>query len=446
MLHGKIYQRFLDFCYPYSLGGLWHGFQSHTDLWSPPTDSSTALAALRQLFDDSELREGGIASGDPGDTMVLNPILCDQRTIILALRETTDHAPFDLVVNEGCLSGQLPVCAVMKDERVLKVAARVGYLAVTFSMEDLAALRLMGLPAISASGLADVRRETMTEFCQCLAHQRSPKFGQNEDSPVPSQNTGASTNETCPPEEGEPVTEYSISSADEQAMGPRPELVFVGWSPAKLELVEPDQLKDIVRHFAAIEQYLQVPMNDVYAWRPTQAELDRLMFCLQHGIRKDVKEALLVSMDQSAEPITAPARGSAVSKSLPEAMLRLEDVVRRSVGNEVMEKQAWADYEERVNSELAMPLLQLAMTTAEPMQRNLMATTASIARVLHPQAMLIAAKITRRIATSGLGKVGGGPDKDVKRLLELTDRLIDLNKELRECKQRGKARPKPTRP
>jgi hypothetical protein len=38
------------------------------------------------------------------------------------------------------------------------------------------------------------------------------------------------------------------------------------------------------------------------------------------------------------------------------------------------------------------------------------------------------------------------PDKDVKRLLEMTDRLIDLNKELRQCKQSGKTGSKPAKP
>jgi hypothetical protein len=153
----------------------------------------------------------------------------------------------------------------------------------------------------------------------------------------------------------------------------------------------------------------------------------------------------LLSIDLSTVPITAPIPVNSAPKNLPEAIVQLEKILHRPAEDENMEKRAWRDYEEQVNGELAMPLLQLAMTIVEPVQRNLMATTASITRVLHPQAMLIAAKITKRIAKSGFGKAGHVPEKDVRNLLEMTDRLIDLNKELRQCKQSGKTRSKSAR-
>jgi hypothetical protein len=439
MLYEEIYQRFLGFCRPYSLVGLWREFQVPTDLWSPPADSSAALSDLRQQFDHDELRKAGITSGNPGDPVALAPVLCDPQTIILALREQVENAPFELVLNEGSLSGRLPVCAAMQDARVQEAAATAGSLALTFSMEDLAALGLMGIPAMPAHGLAHIRRQTLREFCGCLQTGWSPADQQHGTSSTPAQELGIGTEQTDPAPESDVATEFSTVPVGQQSIGTPLELIFVGWSPAKLERLEPPQLEDIVPHFRAIEQYLEIPMGDVYLWRPRQEDVERITFCLRNADREFVREALLASMDRSTTPITARKPVKSAPKDLPETILQLEKVLHGPARDD-LEQNAWQEYEQQVNGDLAMPLLQLAMTVADPVRRNLMATTAGIARVLHPQAMLIAAKITKRIGKSGLGKTGRVPEKDMRNLMEMTDRLIHLNEELQRCKRIGKTR------
>jgi hypothetical protein len=445
MSYAEIYQRFLKFCRSYSLGGLWRDFQGPLDLWSPPADSSAALAALRQQFDDSELRKAGIVSGDSDDMVVLNPILRDPQTTILALREQAENAPFELVVDQGCLSGRLPVCAAMQDRRVQQAVTEAGALVLTFCMEDLAALRQVGIPAMSVHGLADIRREALTEFCRCLQKRRLRPYQQKETPHMREQDPGISAEQRGPTQESEAVTEPSLTPTDRQVIGTPPELIFAAWSPARLELVEPGGFQDIASHFAAIEEYVEIFMYDVYVWHPGQEDLDRVRFCLQNGDREAVREALLASMDASVAQINAPAPVYSAPKNLSEAIVQLENVLHSPAPDEDLEKRAWEDYEEQVNSELAMPLLQLAMTVVEPVEQNLMAAAATITRVLHPQAMLVAAKITKGIGKSGFGEISCVRDKDVKNLLQMTDRLIGLNEELWQCKQKKKTRPKSAR-
>jgi hypothetical protein len=442
----QVYQQFLDYCRPYAPRGRWSGFKAPMDVWVPPANPSATLAALRLQFSDSRLLDAGVAIGGPGTSLMLSPKLSNQRAIILVLREKLGDLPFDLVVEPGCLSGNLPLRAAMRELRVRKSVHRTGCLALAFSITDLAVLRLVGIPAVPAGGLEDLHGGSLQWFCSLLGGQPSEADDQCPAGAGPHHGGSAGTHQKDQVIDGQAADTFAPVSPEHTPFDPPPELIFVAWSPSRLKLVEPKQLKDVLLYLAAAEKHLDIPLHDIYMWSPTQAELDRVAFCLQQGSRKDVHEAIMSSMDQSTRSIIERAPAGLAPKSLSEVTAHLLEVVERPFEAKGMENRAWAEYREKVNSDLVAPLLQLASTTVEPVQRSLMATVASIAQVLQPQAMLVSAKIAQQRTRGTAEKYDGIAEKDITLLLSMTDRLLKLNKELRLCKQNRKGQAKPARP
>jgi hypothetical protein len=440
MIRGLIYEKFLSLCQPVVLGGLWNPFALSMDLWKTPADPSSIVEALRKQFGDAALREAHIVGSKGKHAGQLNPLLHDPRSIVLAFRGTPKEPPFNLAVERGCLSGETAICAALNDHVLSRSAVKNGYLALAFSMEDVAALRMVGMPAVPVGDLAHVRRTALKTFCRCLGELHSPaSFSEAAPTLGPAGEDFARVLQADSGAENEPATQLGPHLADSEVVEGPIELMIVAWSPAELKLDEPEGLAELRLHLAAIEQHIQVPMQDVYVWRPAPADLERLAFCLRNATRKEVREALLASMDGCREPISLDRHQHVPPKDLPEALVRLQQAIDHSGdGEHYRDKLAWSEYEEKVNAELTAPLMGLASATAEPLQRNLLAAAASISPLLHSQTMLTCAKLKERIQKVKADKVGSEIGRDIQTVLELTRRLIDIHSELRQCQSKGK--------
>ena len=441
MKTSEVYQVFLKQCGEYSPDGLWQKFQAHTDIWRPAlSDPEAALAILREQFEDNELRESGIAVGEPPDPLVLNPILCRPSSLILALRRMAEDAAFDLVADGRALSTQLPACAGMRDNRMQALAASSGFLAFTFSMEDLAVLRLMGIPAMPANGMEDVSREMFVEVRRLLA-----MCTEREATEIPSvravDQTGDPSTANEPEESDDSVWEESLSNAPLNSTSPyfseATDLILVGWSPSGVNLQQPDGLMDVMSHFVALEENLGLVMDEVFVWKPSAADLDRLASCLQHGEREDVREAILASMDQSMNFIEQFVReNSSMQIALAHPSHPLDSMQGPSATG-FAKKQAWAEYDNVVSAQVTLSLSQLATAVNDPVKRCLIVTAADTTRVVHQQAMSICSKMSRQISGSNLKEIDGISEKDTKCLVDLTNSLINLSKETRQCEKNG---------
>ena len=169
MFYGQIYADFLLHCLPNLLPPGWRRFAKNVDVWAPPNDENSTLAALREKHSDKDLIRSGVASRDEKNNLALNPIffgLVDNR--ILPLRAIPQCNPFDLLTEEGTSSGQLPIYASAHDHHVGKGITKRGILCVTFSMLDLTSLRAVGMPATLAFGLEQINRHSLKEFCGTL--------------------------------------------------------------------------------------------------------------------------------------------------------------------------------------------------------------------------------------------------------------------------------------
>src|SRR6185436_11072675 len=155
-----------------------------------------------------------VSSQEPGAQPQLHSQLSVPGSKWLALRETPDSEPFDLVWDGGTLSGELPVLAVQADHltRSLLLHGKCDLL-VTGTVEDAAVLLAAGVPATVSAGIQCLQQEVLKKFCEAFSLYRpgDPRGNQCGNSPPDVHGHRAV----------EPVP---------------PQLIVVGWSPGQLRL------------------------------------------------------------------------------------------------------------------------------------------------------------------------------------------------------------------
>jgi hypothetical protein len=218
-----------------------------------------------------------------------------------------------------------------------------------------------------------------------------------------------------------------------------PELVFVRWSPSQLSLAVPEALGQVLSHLGDLHEYLGIDLDGLSVWDPSSQDLQRIRFCLEQGTRRHVRRALLASIDESSVPLIAPA-DRASPGDLVSARRQLQEALRKRHSQATEERrQAWQDYQRMLQQELTNPLAEQASAAVDPVQRNYTVAAADIAQLVHAQTMTMTAKISDQIRDSS---EGASPlsAKDVKQLVALTDRLMNLGKEIDQCRRRFTAR------
>ena len=126
--------------------------------------ATAAIAALRQTNGDAELLQSGLATPGAGGELGLAEALEQLDGKILPLRHKPQAAPYELLCDEGALSGHLPLAAALADHAIVSALAQHELLFLCFSLCDMAALRAVGLPAAPALGLESITLEVVDEL------------------------------------------------------------------------------------------------------------------------------------------------------------------------------------------------------------------------------------------------------------------------------------------
>lgn len=442
MGHEAIYRQLLKDCRPFRPDDCWKHLDGATDLWRPPQNPTETLASLASRFGNSEVCESGIASLDPRGELALQPAFHDPTAILAPLRRQPEAPPYDILFQNTCLSGQMPVRSAQHDFGLQQLAENFRFWILTFSMEDLASLRLAGFPAVPAHGLDSLRREDVAEIWE---RQAAAKAG-HEDPPCPSgspEPDDVRSADTATPAESAAHRSPSRSENLPQEGGSRLDWILAAWSPSRLTRDEPEGLNAVTSHLTAIEQHLEIGMDNVFVWRPSQEEVDRVEYCLRGGNRADVREAISASLDCSTQRAVEFPTASSSPQSLPDAASHLLDVLQNPSVFEDTARQAWACYQSHVQRELTEPLWDHASSTADPVRRNLLAAIASVSQILHTQTIPLCVQCNKRKVPTDVPNKRAAWDADFRLFLQTLDRLIHLSKELARWKPKAKSRPSP---
>lgn len=418
-VHERVYEDVLESLPPYVPPEPWNVFTRKDDLRQPIDDREAVLENLRTRFSVDDLVKTGVAELMDDGVLTLSRSLCDRGEAIFVLRGPEGKIPFDLMLDGGCLSQRLlPICALLGDGRMRKVSAEQGRpLCVTFSMADAAILLRAGFPSAVATGLSQAKGQNLELLRRCFQLKAHDERKSNADFLL-KQASGA----------GGWLLADVLQDPDFRS----PEVRIVAWSVDQLSLSEPEGLPALIDHFAKLERYMDFTFEDFRLWRPSQNDVDRIRFCLEHGSLGDVQGALHQSLDESTSELIC-SMPSRPTRSLCEAYGDLHSLLCQPDRSKVQEKLAWQDCEQAVQRELIGRLVEQATAMDDPVKRSYCLTAADVAQLVHAQGTALKSELARQTEGSSGASVSPLNREDVQTLLAMTDRLLKLGKEIQRC-------------
>lgn len=439
MFRDRIYESFLKDCRAYRLEGEWSSLKGKVDLWRAPRHPEATLDTLLDNFVEADLLDSNlVVAGDDG--FRLNSLLTKPSTIIFPCREPQSLSAYDLMTERGTLSGELPVCAVLRDAFTRKSMAMFGLICIGSNMKDLAPLRRMGFATTVAHGLDQITGKDLTQFCRAFGFPRADaQCSRIDDGRMwPSRSNAepfARGNEGVDGDVKGRRTSSADGNAHQQSDARRTRPVLLAWMPSELRPRASKRLDRVISHLTNIEKNLQISLDDVLVWRASEEDLERFRFCLEHASREHVRAALLKSMEGMI-PATEPPEDCSSVSSLVEAHRRLDEMASDPLVDGQWRKELWADYERALDNDLVEPLLREAARHTEPEERVRLSTLANLTRVLGPEAIRISQKLGRQVVRGRSRKVEPVTEKEWDRMLKMFEKVIALTKGDKRCRRK----------
>lgn len=377
-------------------------------------------------FAEPALEQSGIVTTENGEPSI-HPSMCDPQTKIVPLFTEQDEAPLDLLAETGCLSGQkIPSCATLHDSRMRNLIGKSGNVVLfAFSVPDLAVLDAAGLSTTLAVGIEELGPVSLTEFCHCYGLARHPKAVDISSAVSKAyrcstesmnrrmfERLGLETKGMCLPE---------FAPAEDLR------LIFVAWSPWKLKTAVPEPLEQVLIHLRKIHIHLRLLMDHLYVWHPTESDVERVRTCAEIGHMKDIRTALLDSLQKSVEPVIPDPTAKVSPSDYASAWIAVQKSLNCRGDSKELD-EAISIYRKMVQKELAVPLINKATITGNPFKKTLTAMSAEIVQILAQQSVDIQRAIRgqrhdRRHLVSQMSV-----EKRLQTYQAMVGRLVDVKK------------------
>jgi hypothetical protein len=439
-----IYEWVLGHCAQFEFDCRWSFVTPDEDAYYCPSEIESLLADLLRRFPGTALVEAGIACSARDGTSLRSELLAPD-DLLVALRSPAGQ-PYGFLVDSGCIGiDAVPALACLEDQFTRNAAEETdGQLLVTFSLLDAALLRGLSFPAITATQL-----DTMTPS---MAERLFETFG------LPS--AAAATTETVPaavklqvPTSTAAMREQFTGcvgpppAADGNPANPPPvrELIFVGWSPAKLSREIPADLLKVADYFGKLSRYLDVDLIGAQIWRPSEQDLERLEFFVGHRDVQWVQQALRDSLGASIDSLDSIAPES-TAVAAPAACLSATfgELHRMACNNgqhdSYRRKLIWQKLQQQLDQVIVAPLVDDAMRASDPLGRNLRLAAAQLSRVFHTTAAAVGESISMAIAESGDRQTEAIPAERIGNLLTMSDKILKITQEIVRCEPSSKVK------
>lgn len=385
MKREAILNDFLSYCQPGPVPGRWSISDAMIDVWRCPKNVDEALQALVNKHGHTSLVRAGLILDSPKQKLELSGAFAFQNSSFLALRRSENGAPFDLLADNGSVSGRLPLYSACRDYRIAADLAQQGFVLLTFSLPDFVAMRAVGLPAAPATGLGHFTAKTAREFRKLFESTlKTPESGLK-----------------------------------------RPALV--GWSPSNWSLHRPSGLDEVISNLRATADSL-VPqsIDEICLWRPDNKQMRSIADCLGTGAASAAVHAVVESLNESAVSLSPERAKIASTPGLLDSSIKLRQELFRRDGTPKTRKQKLRAHQQAVQNELVAPLLKQAADESDPIERNRLHAIAALAQVIPSVATSCAVSIEDAIAHHGLRGYEGCPQ--VAELVKVTEALFKLMK------------------
>jgi hypothetical protein len=425
----QIYQELYAVCPPYMLPGPWAGLKGDPAVRAVPPDLATWLEQVSKKFAAADLIAAGVAEADNNGGLKLSTRLEGPGKPLVFLYAGSGDGPSAVLTSQGMLGGRrFPVTAAFSDVATRRALSSAQELLLAFSLEDVAVLRAVGLPATFAFGMDRLSssRTAMFRLCENCSWESSSPWLFPPSGPQPPPKL---------PRPGEPCTSYSPDHSEPHKSLP---LILVGWSVAELRRVEPTQLKPVMAQLDQVEKHLDIKNMDIGIWNPSPTSWERLGFHLKHrcyeGAAADMHEDLAENCWDP--PSGEPAPPVDLVTALTHYRKALGDSKRRNGSSEDVHR-AQETFHERLEQELLLPLRSTA--GGSPEARNSQALLVGVSGLAHRLMPSIEAELVDQDADTFMR----GPLPKLKELERLVRMVIALTKQCQRTEPRtGKRRPR----
>ena len=405
-----------------TLPGHWKGLPCDSSFFHLAGDPGALLKALQKEFEAADLIESGVVQVDQEGISFLNSRLSTGNAIVWALRQRPETPPFDLVadlksINPKNWSFVSPFFVHRIQSLIDEADNRI---LVAFSMSDLAIFSSLNLPAVPADGLAQMPSDRLEMFSKVLYRD-----GETDGMTLPG----------------------SLAGTPETAKEPR-SLIFFDRS---LELLGQGVLSEVEqtwKYMGDVLEFLGLPLDDFQIVKPTDKELARLRFIIEHGRWKDVRTALL---DGPFEKAPTLLRDRSPRRPLPDSVSQGLKAWRRTQNQSsdaASRKAAWNEVLALLDRQIFDPLTAQAKGLTDPTERNLVMTVAIMSRLLHPQLLMMGERVGRAIGDRGANAMGTISKDEFNQVMAVADRVTALTNGVLTCRQsqpfrRMRSRPRP---
>ncbi len=418
---GEIAEELLKHCGPYQHHGWWKCLGESAEIRGRPTGKWEDVEdALCEQFSQEDLLEARVFVNRGGLGVGLNPVLKGFGTVIAPLRSAPEAKPFDLIVENGLLNRKTaPAIAALDDGRLReRLDAADNTLCLTFSLPDMAALWSVGIPAVPATGLTGMSGKRLRKFCKRFAAwecdvgasppQPSPAgepLGEIGEGPAPGQQTGGQ------------------QSSQGAGLDESPDLVLVAWDLTKLKSLPPAEFDRLLAHLKRIGKNLDIDFANVYVWRPTPEDVERIGFCLEYRQKEGVYAAVLSCLNKSVTPAILPDSRPKPT-DLAAGLTELVEALQSSATDSNAVRTPWFNMQSLMIEKCVTPLVEKADASSDVKARNLYLGAAVASLAMHSQGCGLVAKTMCEMRRLGPGKFAMLPQQEVRQQGSLANTLL----------------------
>jgi hypothetical protein len=441
-----IYERVFAICEDYCFTDRWAFLKADEDLRRLPVETSLLQGQLSAEFTREALADAGVTVVNEDGSINLCPALTNGSGIVIALRDAS-RTIYDLLTEAGSLASREPPVLRVLGDRFTKLAASEfnERLLIAFSLEDVAVLRALRIPAVAATGLGDLPLDFVERLCDAGGIEYAASETESEPRPIsggaapirlqPRQRDDAIARQ-FKPEEVYPEDDQEANRQLEWKFG------FVKWSVARFEASAPAEWQPVAEYFRKLDEYLGVEISQFDVWQLDEADRRRFEFFIEHDDPRRLREAIresvddaLVAWDRCDHPEPSPA-GETLAGDNPRNLIALFQLSCDGEGERFdvkVKKELRRKLQALIDERIFEPLAELAMQNPDLISRSLLLTAGQLSRMLHVKLALLGDRLSSAALSATTADANVITPNEMKEALALTDRILSISKEYHRC-------------
>jgi hypothetical protein len=406
-----------DLLPPEPVGDAWRFVPSSAALRRVPEDFDQFASTLRSRHTDEALVATSVFQRTEAGELVLHDRLARPGERVLLVHDLQTGQPVEFLSEAGSLSGEHAILNAWQRKEAVKLKAhRDRVQLVAFSVDDVALLRDLGLPATSAVGFEDLDLDQAEALARNFGI--SPCFQPTYGLSVTLEKSYVS--DPMPPAEERP-----------------PRLLLVTWRPAALCLDLPDGFRALRQRLSEFAQFLKWDLTDVLVWQPNAEDIEGFQFFADHQEKHRLRTALIESMARRLQNLKAFDQSLQPSPPVPDlaaAMATWKAAIRENpqrIHAEQYRHEAWDELQAAIEGNITGPLIDEARASSSGSKRAQLLMAGGLAKRLVEQGLLLEAEVDARLRDFDPSIHGAGlPQTGLDQWLKLGHELAQIAERL----------------